>query len=306
MAACGTSSTDSVSDIDSGVVPGQAADTGAGVSSVQPGNPNNPSPPPSQQAGSPAPPQPTTTGAQTDAATTFEDAALASGIDASANAPSPQGQSAPSPSADASPALVDASTPADASEPPTSAFTCTLLIGIQATEEWYTAGFETMVDNSRWELIWVHSGFVELWANANDPVWSTAITSPCAQNPDKPDRVIFVALNFLMDTSTFWTPTVASAVANIEAKYPSAKRIELMSFIRAPGDVACPQAPAPRSTITPAQDAAMAMAAAANPALVFVAPKFEAATCSQFSSNPPHPTPAGATAWATMMADYYK
>jgi hypothetical protein len=206
-----------------------------------------------------------------------------------------------------SPSTPDAATAAgDPSEPPTSAFSCTLLIGIQATEEWYTAGFETMVDNSKWELIWVHSGFVELWANANDPVWTTAITSPCAQNPDKPDRVIFVALNYIETTLAFWTPAMTSAVANIQAKYPSVKRIELMSFIRAPGNTACPQAPAPRSTITPAQDQAAAMVAAANPGLVFVAPQFEVKTCGEYSSNPPHPTTPGATAWATMMASYYR
>lgn len=187
-----------------------------------------------------------------------------------------------------------------------SAYACTLMIGIQATDEWYSAGFETMVDNAKWELIWVHSGFVELWADAKDPVWSTAISSPCAQNPTKPDRVIFVALNFDYTTLTEWTPAITATVSNLEAKYPSAKRIELMSFIRAPGNNACAQAPAKRSTIAPAQDQAMAMAAAANPELVVVAPKFEAKTCGEFSSNPPHPSPAGVSAWIKMMADYYR
>ncbi len=185
-------------------------------------------------------------------------------------------------------------------------YACTLMIGIQATWEWWEVGFENMVDNAKWELIWVHSGFVELWADPADPVWSTAVTSPCAQNPGKPDRVIFLALNFDYTTAAEWDPVVISAVNNIKTKYPSARRIELMSFIRAPGDNACPQAPAKRSAITPAQDDAMAMAAAANPGLVFVAPKFEAKTCSEFNSNPPHPSPAGATAWATMMANYYR
>jgi len=231
------------------------------------------------------------------------------GSDASAKkSPSgPEAGSPPAPDATSSPVpLLDASIAIDASTPPTSAFTCTLLIGIQATEEWYIAGFETMVDNTRWELMWYHSGFVELWANPNDPVWATSITSPCAANADKPDRVIFVTLNYLNDTLAFWSPNVNAVVANIQAKYPSAKRIELATFIRAPGNMACPQAPAPRSTITPAQDQSMAMAAAANPGLVFVAPPFEVASCDQYSSNPPHPTAAGATAWATMMANYYR
>lgn len=179
------------------------------------------------------------------------------------------------------------------------------MIGILATEEWYDVGFETIVDNAKWELVRVHSGFVELWANAQDPVWSTAISSPCAQNSTQPDRVVFVALNFDYTTLDQWLPPVTAVVKNLQTKYPSAKRIELMSFIRAPGNKACSQAPAKRSTITPAQDEAMAMVAAANPGLVVVAPKFEAKACSEFSSNPPHPSPAGATAWAKMMGDYY-
>jgi len=181
-----------------------------------------------------------------------------------------------------------------------------MMIGIQATEEWYDHGFESLVDDAKWELVWVHSGFVELWANSSDPVWSTSITSPCAQNANKPERVIFLALNFDYDTSAQWNPAVAAAVANIEAKYPSARRIELRSFIRAPGNQACPQAPAPRSTITPAEDQALALAAAADPTRVFVAPKFEAKTCAEYSSNPPHPSPAGVTAWVKMMADFYR
>jgi hypothetical protein len=185
-------------------------------------------------------------------------------------------------------------------------YTCTLVIGITATQEWYDAGFESVVDNSKWELIYVHSGFVELWANAKDPVWSAAVLSPCAQNASNPDRVIFVALNFDFNTLDQWLPPITAAVKNLQAKYQSAKRIELMTFIRAPADQPCAQAPAKRSTITPAQDDAMAMVAAVNPGLVVVAPKFEAKTCDEFTSNPPHPTTAGASAWANMVGAYYR
>ena len=190
--------------------------------------------------------------------------------------------------------------------PDNAAYACTLMIGITATQEWYDAGFESIVNNAKWELIYVHSGFVELWADSKDPVWSTAVLSPCAQNAGTPDRVVFVALNFDFNTLDQWLPPTTAAVKNLRAKYPSAKRIELMSFIRAPGDRPCPQAPDKRSTITPAQDDAMAQVAAANPGLVFVAPKFEAKTCAEFTSNPPHPSPAGATAWAKMVANYYR
>lgn len=299
---CGSTSTQSAASPDSGVAAVDAPDAGPARGPGAPASGNgldaeSAAPPvdtPADAAGAvqPAPPQDGATFADAAGGLAASDAAHAEPIDASVV---PVG-----------PIIPEAGATGDAGEPPTSAFTCTLLIGILATEQWYVAGFETMVDSTRWELMWVHSGFVELWADPTNAVWSTAITSPCAQGSDKPDRVIFVALNFDFNTLAEWTPPVTASVANIQAKYPSAKRIELMSFIRAPGDVACPQAPAPRSTITPAQDQAMAMAAAANPGLVFVAPQFAAASCDQFSSNPPHPTDAGATAWATMMASYYR
>jgi hypothetical protein len=180
------------------------------------------------------------------------------------------------------------------------------MIGILATEEWYDFGFESVVDNAKWELEYVHSGFVELWADAQDPVWSTKASSLCAQNADKPDRIVFLALNFDFNTLDQWLPPVTAVVKNLRDKYPSAQRIELTSFIRAPGNMPCSQAPAKRSTITPAQDQAMAMVAAANPGLVVVTPKFEAKSCNEFSSNPPHPSPAGVTAWVKLMGDYYR
>jgi hypothetical protein len=185
-------------------------------------------------------------------------------------------------------------------------YTCTLMMGILATEEWYDFGFESIVDNAKWELEYVHSGFVELWADPKDPVWSTKASSLCAQNADKPDRIVFLALNFDFNTLDQWLPPVTAVVKNLRDKYPSARRIELMSFIRAPGNMACSQAPAKRSTITPAQDQALAMVAAANPGLVVVAPKFEAKSCSEFSSNPPHPSPAGVSAWVKLMGNYYR
>jgi hypothetical protein len=203
----------------------------------------------------------------------------------------------------------DASPPAGDAPPATTVddgnYTCTMIIGINATSEWYTQGFETMVDNAKFEIIRVHSGFVELWADPKNGVWNTGPSSACAQNANNPDRVVFVALNFDQTTLDWWLPPVTAVVKNLQAKYSNLKRIELQTFVRAPGDMPCPQAPAKRSTISPAEDQAIAMVAAMNPSLVKVSPKFEAKTCSEFSGNPPHPSAAGGKAWAKMMADYY-
>jgi hypothetical protein len=204
--------------------------------------------------------------------------------------------------ATAAPPAADAAPPASA--PDDGAYACTRIIGINATAEWYSQGFESMVDNGKWELVRVHSGFVELWANPGAGAWSTGPTSPCAGGA-KPDRVIFVALNFDTNTLEQWLPPLTAVVKNLEAKFPGLKRIELSTFVRAPGNTPCPQAPAKRSTITPAEDQAIAMVAEANPELVRVAPKFEARTCSEFSGNPPHPSKAGGAAWAKMIAEHY-
>jgi hypothetical protein len=183
-------------------------------------------------------------------------------------------------------------------------YTCTLVIGILATQQ-YWADFQKLVDAAKWELVWVHSGFVELWADPANAIWKTAITSPCAQGAQTPDRIVFVALNFDFNTLAQWLPPLTAAANNLHAKYPSARRIELGTFVRAPGNMACPQAPPPRSTISAAEDQAIAMVVQSDPGLFAVAPPLEAASCGDFTSNPPHPTAAGAAHWAQEMAAYY-
>jgi hypothetical protein len=227
-----------------------------------------------------------------------------------APSPSPDTGVAPSPpEPDAAPttAVADAA-PTPVMPPPdegSASYTCTLIIGINATNEWYSQGFETLVDNAKWEIVRVHSGFVELWADPKNGVWNTGPSSACAQNANNPDRVLFVALNFDQTALDWWLPPLQAVVKNLQAKFSNLKRIELGTFVRAPGNMPCPQAPAKRSTIAPAEDQAIAMVAAMNPGLVIASPKFEAKTCGEFSGNPPHPSAAGGKAWAKMMADHY-
>src|SRR3954453_7908407 len=142
-------------------------------------------------------------------------------------APQAADAGAPKPATDAAPA------PAGGDG---AGYACPLVIGINATSEWYDQGFEKLVPNEKWELIRVHSGFIELWADPNNGVWKTAISSPCAQNPNQPDRVLFVALNFDFTTLDQWLPPLTATVKNLRARYASAKRIELMTFVRAPGN----------------------------------------------------------------------
>lgn len=197
----------------------------------------------------------------------------------------------------------------DAQSPPRATaggpFDCTLVIGISATGEWYRAGFEDLVDNARWELIQVHSGFVTLWADPKSAVWSSKPTSACAKNAGSPDRIVFVALEFSFNTLDQWLPPLRAVVKNLQARYPGVRSIELATFVRAPGNKPCPQREPPRSTISAAQDAANLTVAQEHRGLVTVAPRFEADSCTQFTQSPPHATAAGATAWAKRIAAHY-
>jgi hypothetical protein len=194
---------------------------------------------------------------------------------------------------------------------PPQSFTCTLVLGTNQTAEWFDVGFEDLVDGSKWQLMHAHSAFVELWADPDDPVWSSPITSRCAQGATTPDRIIFLALaggpngglsNYALEK---WLPLLNADLKNIRAKYPSARRIELMSYLRGPKNGTCPGTPEHRTVVFPSQDEAMAMVAAANPGLVAVAPRWEARSCADFGDNPPHPTPQAAMAWARMIAEHY-
>jgi hypothetical protein len=229
--------------------------------------------------------------------------------DAAVAPPSTGGETPGSADAGAPPAPTDGGGGGTTVTPPegpdTASYSCTLMFGINATQEWWTQGFETMVDNAKWELTKVHSGFIELWADPNNGIWKTGLNSPCATNAMTPDRIIFVALNFDFTTLEQWLPPMMATAKNLRMKYPSAKRIELGTFVRAPGNKPCPQAPAKRSTIQPAEDQAIEMVVATDPTIFKVAPKFEAKDCKEFSGNPPHPSAAGGAAWAKMAAAYY-
>ncbi len=184
-------------------------------------------------------------------------------------------------------------------------FACNLIIGINATGEWYKQGYENLVDNARWELIQVHNGFIENWADPNNDYWATGMYSPCTKDPKLPDRIFFVLSNFDYTMIEQWLPPLKAVIKNLQTKYPSVKNIELMTWVRAPGNMPCPQAPAYRSTISAGEDQAIAQAAKDLPNLVTVAPKFEAHSCSEYTDNPPHPTAEGGAAWAKMIAAYY-
>jgi hypothetical protein len=207
--------------------------------------------------------------------------------------------------------------------PAASTLSCTLLLGIDSTSEWFGAstsagasGFESgeansgswSVDTSKWEIIFHHPGYVADWTDLTDAVWSTAVSSACTMNSTNPDRVIF---NGFADPSlttymnvTDWVTGLNKVIQNIKTKYSRVRRIDLLTMTRGPNNMACMTG---NNDVVVADyvDTAMAMVAAANPTLVTTSPKFYAPDCTVFMSGGPHFTSAGAQMMAKTYGNYY-
>lgn len=188
-------------------------------------------------------------------------------------------------------------------------FTCNLVIGIDSTSEWFTGGFENQVPNERWEIIYHHPGYIEDWAKASDDVYKLSPTSPCAQNSDNPDRVIF---NMFADTSdsaignkNSWATALAQAVTNLKAKYSRLKRVDLLTMTRAPNNTPCDSSNASGSSVAQYVDDAVMMVVGSGPPAVVAAPKFFAMDCNVFMSGGPHLSTAGKPVIAKLYGDYY-
>ena len=191
----------------------------------------------------------------------------------------------------------------------TKNYTCNLVLGIDSTSEWFTGGFENQVPNDKWELIYFHPGYVEDWADPNDMVWSTAITSPCAMNSTNPERVIFNMFADTADTAftnkTAWVNGIAKVVANLKAKYSRLKRIDLLTMTRAPNNMACDTSNQSGSSVAQYTDDAVAASVAAGPPAVVSSGPFFAPDCSVFTSGGPHFTDAGKPIIAKLYGDHY-
>jgi hypothetical protein len=130
-------------------------------------------------------------------------------------------------------------------------------------------------------------GHLEKWADPNHEIWQSPITSACEKNSKQPDRIVFNATKYEWTTVEEFLPAYVAVIDNIKTKYPSVKRIDLITYGRAPGNVECVGANrSSYSYIKAAQDDAAAMLPAMFPGFVFVAPKWEHKACSDFGLCP--------------------
>jgi lysophospholipase L1-like esterase len=185
-------------------------------------------------------------------------------------------------------------------------FTCSWVLGIHTTQEWFQAGFLNVVDPTRWEASGIEMAQFN-WQDANSGLWTQAFSSAtsCAKNAKTPDRIVFCGVDGASTTVAQFLPEYVKVVNNIKTKFPSVKRIDLMTLARAPGDKECIGANRSGSSyIKAAQDDAIAMMVAMYPGFVFSTPKWEVQACSDFGLCP-HISLAANMTLAKTMGQYF-
>ncbi len=190
-------------------------------------------------------------------------------------------------------------------------FACSQLTGPNVAGEWFAAGFEDAVGSAKWQVKAPHHSFVEDWANPNHDVWrdsdcqGTYINCETKSRCDNamPDRVLFVTQqgDYLGTSQASWESLIQSALTTFKGKYPGLKRVELLTFVRAPNGQDCGS----ETTVSPRLDAAQKAVAEASGGFVTVGPHLTASACSTFSGSP-HMTAQGNLEIAQQLAAHYK
>lgn len=212
--------------------------------------------------------------------------------------------------------------------PPTGPFTCTQYIGAYLSMEWWNQGYQQQpgIEDAKWQLKWHHHGTIGNWADPNSPFWSdegdpqddskgAPLQSACTTNSKTPDRIVMLIIEWDLITKDDWVTQIEKIYTNLKTKYPSAKRIELMTTVRVAGNKMCnPDAeygPGANDSagredcyIPPYADAAIAQVIAAHPELLAAGPQIEAPTCGP-TVNGPHLGADNDKLTAKAIAAYY-
>jgi hypothetical protein len=187
--------------------------------------------------------------------------------------------------------------------PSSGPFACTELIGLLSTGEWWDGGFFNELGDlkTRWQGRFSHYGYTYEYAKPDSYTWSATnaggvnsvrLSAPCAQKADAPDRIVYQAWSWELTSEKAWVDSLEAALATIRVKRPSARRIDIMTIVRCPGNGWCHSdkpALGPNTDhdatkqdchVPEYVDAALARVAANHPDLVSVTPKFEAKSCA--------------------------
>jgi hypothetical protein len=185
-------------------------------------------------------------------------------------------------------------------------FVCTELVGLWVASQWWPT-FEKGVDGDHWEFMFQHHGYLELFADPTSPYWNNAVSSKCTAGAATPDRVVFLPFSLTLDTMDEWMTNLTQVVQTIKGKFPGVKRIELMTTLRAPGNMLCANDSYPFTLVAPYVDDAIQEVADNSGGLVTVGPKIEVGSCDWWAGEGTDDlTGAGDTGAGQLLAAYYQ
>jgi len=183
-------------------------------------------------------------------------------------------------------------------------FVCTELIALWVASQWWDS-FEKGVDGTKWEFMFQHHGYLEMFADPASPYWNNAVSSKCTTGGATPDRVVFLPFSLSLMTLDEWTTNLTKVVATIKGKFPGVQRIELMTTLRSPGNMPCSNDNDPNVVVPAYVDQAIQTVADASAGLVTVGPKIELPSCSWWAGGTDL-TGAGNTGAGQLLATYYQ
>jgi hypothetical protein len=197
-----------------------------------------------------------------------------------------------------------ATTGAGGASAPQKDFVCTELVGLWVASQWWGT-FEKGVDGTKWEFMFQHHGYLEMFADPASPYWNNAVSSKCAMSAATPDRVVFLPFSLSLKTMDEWVTNLIKVVETMKGKFPGVQRIELMTTLRSPGNMPCANDNDPNTVVPPYVDAAIQQVADASGGLVTVGPKIELTSCSWWAGGTDL-TGAGNTGAGQLLAAYYQ
>lgn len=193
-------------------------------------------------------------------------------------------------------------TPGDTVPPPNTQFACTHVIGYSQSAGWYHSGFETVVDDDSWQLVWRSGGAIDLWANPDFDGWSRPIESPCVSGSNAPDRVLLTISADFQSDPAWWAGHIQTVIGHIRTKLPSVGTILLQPVVGGPSHQVCTPDGERASTNHPVIDEGIASVVVGD-ILAGFSP--EVRTCADYSDFIGHLTSEGYAAAAAAIGQAY-
>jgi hypothetical protein len=194
--------------------------------------------------------------------------------------------------------------------PPLAGFSCTLFIGYSQTNNWWWFnGFESVVDGSKYELLYQFGGAIWKWADPGYEGWSNGIVSGCTAGT-VPDRIVLdVTEDFFISTGDVSRVAndIRNAITTARSKFPTARQIWLQPVVGGPSHSLClfggnPANPVRASANHPFIDQAIALVVGGT---VVAGPSPEVGSCADYEDNIGHLVSPGKEAVGRTIGAWY-